>query len=59
MSLTFDIPANLPKNQSKLDKRTDEILQGTGTIDVAPLQLNNGNDSEVPLYERWYNNLTN
>ena len=59
MSLTFDIPANLPKNQSKLDKRTDEILQGTGPIDVAPLQLNNGNDSEVPFYERWYNNLTN
>jgi len=59
MSLTFDIPANLPKNQSKLDKRTDEILQGTGSIDVAPLQLNNGNDSEVPFYERWYNNLTN
>jgi len=59
MSLTFDIPANLPKNQSKLDKRTDEILQGTRPIDVAPLQLNNGNDSEVPFYERWYNNLTN
>ena len=57
--LTFSVPANLPKNQSKLDKRTDEILQGTGPIDVAPLQLNNGNDSEVPFYERWYNNLTN
>ena len=59
MTLTFDIPANLPTEQSKLDKRTDEILQGTGPIDVAPLQLNNGNDSDVPFYERWYNNLTN
>jgi hypothetical protein len=59
MTLTFDIPENLPAEQSKLDKRTDEILQGTGPIDVAPLQLNNGNDSDVPFYERWYNNLTN
>ena len=57
--LTFSVPANLPTEKSKLDKRTDEILQGTGPIDVAPLQLNNGNDSEVPFYERWYNNLTN
>jgi hypothetical protein len=59
MSLTFDIPANLPAKKSKLDKQTDEILQGTGPIDVAPLQLNNGNDSDVPFYDRWYNNLTN
>ena len=59
MTLTFDIPANLPTEQSKLDKRTDEILQETGPIDVAPLQLNNGNDSDVPWYERTYNNLTN
>lgn len=59
MTLTFDIPANLPTEKSKLDKRTDQILQGTGPIDVAPLQLNNGNDSDVPFYERWYNNLTN
>lgn len=59
MTLTFDIPANLPTEQSKLDKRTDEILQETGPIDVAPLQLNNGNDSDVPWYERAYNNLTN
>ena len=57
--LTFTVPANLPTEQSKLDKRTDQILQGTGPIDVAPLQLNNGNDSDVPWYERAYNNLTN
>ena len=59
MTLTFDIPANLPTEQSKLDKRTDQILQGTGPIDVAPLQLNNGDDSDVPWYERAYNNLMN
>ncbi len=57
--LTFTVPANLPTEQSKLDKRTDQILQGTGPIDVAPLQLNNGSDSDVPWYERAYNNLTN
>lgn len=57
--LTFSVPANLPTEQSKLNKRTDEILQGTGPIDVAPLQLNNGNDSDVPWYERTYNNLMN
>ena len=59
MNLTFDIPSDLPRSQSKLDKRTDDILETNPTSVVEPVDVNNGNNSNPNFFERVYNNLTN
>ena len=59
MILTFDIPSDLPRSQSKLDKRTDAILETNPPPVVEPVDVNNGDNSNPNFFERIYNNLTN